>query len=255
MEGVWSIKLVKVDGVVQPSVPFPAHRIIFTADGHYIVVQGTRITHGEFHVDSSISPAHYDVTINPASAKSVVSKGLCELTGDTLTLCMPLTSKNRPKAVASKPGSGNLLHQLHREETPLKTALAEVGRIEMAGSWQAVSYELSGEKASAEDLKNVQLTIAADGQATARQNGKVFVVSTTTIDPSAHPAAIDFAYTEGIYKGQTSLGIFKMEDGLWTICRAPAGAARPSEFASPVKSGLTLMSYRRLSAAEAKSGK
>jgi uncharacterized protein (TIGR03067 family) len=123
--------------------------------------------------------------------------------------------------------------------------LIEAARQELAGTWQAVSYALDGKKASDEEMKKVQLVFDRAGKTTALNEGKVFLASTTKIDPAKNPMAIDMTFTEGDLKGQTSLGIYKIEDDVLTICRAAPHNARPSEFSSKPGSGQTLMSYRR----------
>ena len=94
-------------------------------------------------------------------------------------------------------------------------------------------------------MKKIKLTIDADGKTTARSEGKVFIAGTTKIGPAESPMTIDMSYTEGYIKGQTALGIYKIEDDLLTICRAAPDKPRPTEFSSRPGSGHTLMTYKR----------
>jgi uncharacterized protein (TIGR03067 family) len=244
-EGVWSFALVEVEGAKQPDVPFERNKIIISRDGNFIVMQGQRITRGQFRVDLSKMPKHFDVTITAGPNKGHVLPAIYELEGDTYKVCSSLVSKERPSAFASKPGSGTLLQVLKREKQAVKDALVEVARQELAGSWQAVSYSLDGEKASDEDMKKIKLTIDLRGKTAALRDGTVFIASTTTVDPSARPMTIDMAYTEGDLTGKTALGIYKIEPDLLTICRSAPGKSRPTEFASKPGSGHTLMTYMR----------
>jgi hypothetical protein len=59
--------------------------------------------------------------------------------GDSYTICACLRSKERPAALLSKPGSGTILQILKQQEQGLRQALIEVGRRELAATWQAVS--------------------------------------------------------------------------------------------------------------------
>ncbi len=248
-EGVWSFALVEVDGKKQPEVPFETNKFIVSKDGSYIIVQGPRITRGTITLDATKTPKHYDVTITNGPSKGVSSTGIYEIDGDSLKVCLPFRGKERPDALVSKPGSGLLVWTFKREKQDVKEATIAAGRQELAGTWQAVSYALDGKKAPDEDMKKIQLVIDAGGKATALRESKVFIASTTKIDPASNPMTIDITFTEGDLKGQSALGIYKIEDDVLTICRAAPDATRPTEFASKSGSGHTLMTYKREKAA------
>jgi uncharacterized protein (TIGR03067 family) len=246
LEGVWGFVQVKVDGKEQQAGR-EADRMIIQKDGRYAVVQGPRITHGTIKVDPAHSPKHYDVTIGNLRLKGLSVLAAYELSGDTLTLCMPLGGNERPTAVESKPGDRRLFEVFKREHEDVKDTLIAAARRELTGTWQSVSYALDGKKASDDDMKKIQLVFDAEGKTTALNDGKVFLASTTKIDPTTSPATIDIIFTGGESKG-TALGIYKIEDGVLTICRSAAGKPRPAEFASNPGSGLTLMSYKHQAA-------
>jgi uncharacterized protein (TIGR03067 family) len=168
-----------------------------------------------------------------------------ELEKDRWRICLPLRSKERPVALASKPGSGLMLQILEREKQTVQKAYIEASRLEFSGTWQAESYALDGKKASADDLKKIKLMIDAHGKAEVLRDGHAFIASTTKLDPTQNPMTIDVTFTEGDLKGKTSLGIYKIEGDLLTICRSAPDQARPTEFASLPGSGHTPMSYQR----------
>ena len=248
-EGVWSFALVEVDGVKQPDEPFETNKIIISNDGSFIVVHGPRVTRGVFKLDLTKTPKHFDQTITHGPAKGRTFSSIYELDSDTYKVCGSFRGGERPAAFGTKPGSGLILHVLKREKQSVKEALIEAGRKELAGTWLAVSYALDGNKASDEDMKNIKLLFDADGKATALRDHKVFIASTTKIDPTLDPMTMDMTYTEGYIKGQIALGIYKIEDDLLTICRSAPDHARPTEFASKPGSGHTLMTYKRDKAA------
>jgi uncharacterized protein (TIGR03067 family) len=245
LAGVWSFALVEVEGKKQPEVPFATNRMILSQDGHYAVVQGPRVTRGTLKVDPTKHPKHYNPSIVTGRLKGLTFPGIYELDGDTLTICLPLRSKERPGVLVSKPGNGLMLQVFKREKQSVRDALVEAGRLELAGTWQAVSYSLDGVKASDDDMKKIKLAIDADGKTSASRNGQVFIASTTKIDPTSAPMTIDVTFTEGGDKGRTALGIYKIEDDVLTICRAAPDQPRPSAFASEPGSGHTLMAYKR----------
>jgi uncharacterized protein (TIGR03067 family) len=245
LEGVWRFARVEVDGVKQPDVPFETNKLVVLAGGRYLIVQGPRMTWGAIRVDPTKTPKHYDVTVMSGPREGLTVSGLYALDGDTLTVCLPLRGKDRPAAVVSKPGGGCLFHVFQREKRDVKETLRAVGRQQLAGRWQAVSYALDGKAATDEDMKKIQLVFDAEGKATAFNEGKVFIAANTTIDLGEQPSAIDMSYTEGEPEGKTALGIYKIEDDLLTICRVAPGRARPTEFSSAPGSGRTLMTYKR----------
>ncbi len=251
-EGIWRFDLVEVEGVKRPAVPFETNKIIIGKNGNFIVVQGPKITRGVFKLDPSKSPKHFDFIVSSGSAKGQTIMGIYEISDDTYKICLPLAEKGRPAAFDSMPGSGTILQILKRERQDMKETLTKVGRQKLAGSWQAFSYELDGKKASDEDMKHIKLVFDAAGKGVASRDGKVFVEASSKLDLSKNPPAIDFQYTTGDYKGQTSLGIYEVEDDVLTICRAPNGRPRPTKFESKPGSGLTLMSYKRDKSAEGK---
>ena len=246
-EGVWSFSQVVVNGVKQQaSLPFPANKMIALKDGRYVVVQGSRITYGTVKLDPSSSPKHIEVTITQGAAKGNTTSAIYDLSASTYKFCGSLRGKDRPSALASAPGSATLLHVMKREkQTPLE-ALIELNRKELAGTWQATSFEREGDKATDDQLKDIQLLIDPAGITKSLIGGKVFLAGPSTLDPTQDPMILDVTYTEGVNKGKTSLGIFKMEEGELTICRRPPDKPRPTDFSSAPGSGTILIHYKRL---------
>ena len=152
-EGVWRFARVEVEGVKQPEVPFETNKIIIRRDGSYVVVQGKSVTRGQFSVDPTKAPKHFDVTITDGPAKGRTFSAIYELTGDTYQFCGSLRSKDRPSALSSEPGSGTMLQVLKREKQTVKEALTALGRQELTGTWQAVSSVVDGKKATGDGTK------------------------------------------------------------------------------------------------------
>jgi len=252
-EGVWSFSQVKVSGTEQPMTGQQADRLIFQKDGRFTVVQRPGITHGTYKVDPGHTPKQYDVTIETGRMKGLRVPAIYEIAGDTLTICMPLAGKERPPVLESKPGDGRLFEVFKRQHEDVKNALIAAGRRELAGTWQAVTYALYGQKVSDDDIREMQLVFDAEGNTKALKDGTVFVASSTKIDPTANPATIDITFTFTVGEGKgTWLGIYKIEGDLLTICRSADGKPRPSQFDASPGSGLTLISYRHAPAAGAK---
>ena len=244
IEGVWSFSQVEVDGAKQKPMAFPANEMIVLKDGRYVVVQGSRITHGRVKLDPMTTPKHIDVTITDGPAKGRTIMAIYDLSADTYKFCGSLSGSDRPTTLASPAGTGTILHVMKRERETPRNALTDVTRKELTGTWQATSFEREGTKATDEQLKDIQVLIDADGNTKSLIAGKVFLAGPGTIDPTQNPMTLDVTYTEGVNKGKTSLGIFKMEDGVLTICRRPPDKPRPTEFLSKPDSGTILISYK-----------
>ena len=138
-EGVWRFAVVQVEGTRQPEAPFATNKIIIRGDGSYVVLQGKRITRGQFKVDPTKTPKHFDITITDGPAKGQTYSAIYELSDDTYKFCTFLRSKDRPRTLATEPGSGTMLQVLKREKQTVKEALSQVHRQELIGTWHAVS--------------------------------------------------------------------------------------------------------------------
>lgn len=227
LEGVWRFATVAVNGTEHPAPPFDTNKLIIAKGGRYVIVQGPRVTHGVIQLDPTASPKHYDVTVTGGRARGLVTRGVYELDGETYRICLPLDGKTRPATVRSQPGT--VFFAFRREKRDYKEALEAVARQELAGRWQSVSYALDGKNATAEQMQKIQLVIDSAGNSTALNDGKVFIASSIKVDASTDPMSMDLTFTDGDYKGTTSLGIYKIEDGVLTICRCrPKKPGRPS---------------------------
>jgi uncharacterized protein (TIGR03067 family) len=114
------------------------------------------------------------------------------------------------------------------------------------GTWQVVSLEVDGNKAGEEDARKITVINAADGHWTLEAEGKVVARGTSVIDPTRKPKTVDLTVTEGKDKGKTALGIYEFSDDTRTVCLAPAGKRRPTEFAAPSGSGHILAVLKRV---------
>jgi uncharacterized protein (TIGR03067 family) len=94
------------------------------------------------------------------------------------------------------------------------------------GKWKLVASEVGGMKLPEEGgtwvVKDNHYTFRAGDQT---EKG------TIKLDPGKKPAAIDLEITEGMDKGKTQVGIYKLEGDKLTVCVARAGdKERPTEF-------------------------
>jgi uncharacterized protein (TIGR03067 family) len=234
--GTWRFVSMEMAGKKLPEAAYRDGRLVITPGGKFSAEEGSQPFRGTFKVDVSKSPKWIDVTVLDGPVAGQTARGIYELDGDTYRVCSGQFGQERPTEFAAPAGSQNILQVLHRE----KGAAAE-----LAGTWQAVTYALDGKEAPAADLQKVRLVIDAGGKSAVTADGKPFLASTIKLDPAKSPKTIDVAFTEGDLKGQTVLGIYKLEGDTLTICRGGPGQPRPTEFASKPGSGHTLMSCTR----------
>jgi uncharacterized protein (TIGR03067 family) len=245
LEGVWKIARVDVEGVTQPEAPLETSRVIIKSGGEYVVVSGREVKRGKLKADPTKTPKQIQYTLTHGRGKGNTFSSIYSIDGDTYKVCGSFRGGPPPAVFESTANSGLVFQVLERSKLSVKDALIDVERIELEGTWQAVSYALDGNAASSEDMAKIKLSIEPDGRTTALRDSQPFIAATSTLDPTTNPMQIDFTYTLGSLKGQTAPGIYKIEDEVLTICRSAPGQARPVKFESKPGSGHTLMSYKR----------
>jgi uncharacterized protein (TIGR03067 family) len=132
------------------------------------------------------------------------------------------------------------------EEDAVKT---ELDRLQ--GHWVMVGREHMGKKATPDDLKRLKGVMVIEGDKKtgwSDEMGKKENVQETTIklDPTAKPKTVDKVVTKGIGKGETLLGIYKLDGDQLTICLAVGGKERPKEFATTTNGNAMVVVYKRV---------
>ena len=108
----------------------------------------------------------------------------------------------------------------------------------LQGRWAVTSLDVDGQQMPDSMLGEAEIVI----------KGKLFTSTgmgaiyegTLKIDPSADPPRVDMKFNAGPEKGNTNLGIYKLDGNTWKICLATRGSVRPSRFASVPGSGFVL---------------
>ncbi|WP_119389614.1 TIGR03067 domain-containing protein [Taklimakanibacter lacteus] len=121
-------------------------------------------------------------------------------------------------------------------EQPLATSLE--------GDWTAVTAERNG--AAAGELVGNRLAFDEDRFRISRDNQAIYGGG-FTLNSEVSPAQIDFAIGEGAARGQSWLGIVRLEHEVLTICdNAPdPKAPRPTGFATSAGSGHVCLTFKR----------
>lgn len=110
----------------------------------------------------------------------------------------------------------------------------------LQGTWQVLRQEYDG---TDENSGETKLVITADKMVVKDKQGDKAIA--WKIDPAKQPKTMDLAMD---VKGKTIqlTGIYLLEGDTLKICASEAGQTRPTEFASPKGSRLTLFVLKRV---------
>jgi uncharacterized protein (TIGR03067 family) len=115
---------------------------------------------------------------------------------------------------------------------------------DMDGTWALEKVVVDGKEVPAEQLAGLKEVIKGTSY-TSYQKDKVFGRGTYKFDRTKKPRQVDARIDDGPGKGDTFLAIYKVEGERMTVCAAPPGKERPTEFASAAGSGHILAVYKR----------
>jgi uncharacterized protein (TIGR03067 family) len=121
---------------------------------------------------------------------------------------------------------------------------AEEAQKQLQGTWTATTAERDGK--AADDVVGHRLSFTGNGFQIQSKDGKPLYAGTVRVDPGAKPAAIDFEHAEGILKGKTWKGIYRLDGDTLTTCdNAPnLDQRRPPAFEAKSGSGYVLITFK-----------
>src|ERR1700730_9160231 len=129
-----------------------------------------------------------------------------------------------------------------------RAAAQEIAKKEfekLQGTWTFDSYEESGKKTPAADLKEKRIFFGANEFII--KNGDEFLqVGSLKLDPIDGHRDIDATVAAGLHKGNTMLGIYSLKGNTFKVCIDPEGNERPKEFKTTADSSLFLAVYKRV---------
>jgi uncharacterized protein (TIGR03067 family) len=110
----------------------------------------------------------------------------------------------------------------------------------LQGTWNIVALEMEGQKMATAGSKIVikgnRFTTLAMG---AKYAGSI------AVNETASPKTFDLKFTSGPEKGNTSLGIYELDEDAWKICISVTSKTRPQKFATAPGSGHALETLQR----------
>ncbi|MDQ6432508.1 TIGR03067 domain-containing protein [Mesorhizobium sp. LHD-90] len=127
----------------------------------------------------------------------------------------------------------------------LGLAQPAVAAEELQGTWVATKVVSEGKPA--ENLVGHRLTFDGANFQIRSSDGKTIFAGTTSVDPAARPASIDFVNTQGDAVGKTWKGIYALDGDTLSICDNSPNleAGRPTALEAASGSGHALFIFER----------
>lgn len=116
----------------------------------------------------------------------------------------------------------------------------------LQGTWQIASLEVDGDVMPNGAFTNATVVVDGDHFTSLGMGGEY--EGTIELDSSKKPKAFDLVITSGHAAGVRNRGIYRIDDGGWTLCLATRGDKRPRSFATKPDSGLALETFTRTGA-------
>ena len=114
----------------------------------------------------------------------------------------------------------------------------------LKGIWSVKTLEIEGKPVTDPAVLN-DAKIIIDGEKFTTTSMGATYQGTVKLDPTATPPSIDLAFTDGPEKGNSSLGIYKLEGNTWKLCLTLNAKKRPSDFSTKLASGTALETLQR----------
>jgi uncharacterized protein (TIGR03067 family) len=113
----------------------------------------------------------------------------------------------------------------------------------LQGTWKMITLEVEGQKVPSLFLAGSKIVVKgsdfiANGMG-ATYEGKL------EVDTGQVPRTLNMIFTAGPEKGNSSLGIYELDDNNWKICLTIRGSSRPTAFATAPGSGHALETLKR----------
>jgi uncharacterized protein (TIGR03067 family) len=245
LQGSWMLATLEMDGREMT----PAGGIEIDGDRFRALGMGADYG-GTVELDEAAKPKRIDVIFTEGPEAGNRNRGIYELRGDTLRLCLNRMGKARPRAFTAKPGSGNAVEVFRRGAIARDEGAVTKpsGEGELVGEWEMVNAWQEGQALDPRMVKTARRITTAT-HTTTYFGKQVFLNATYTTDATRRPKAIDL-----VNRGKPQLGIYEVEGDTMRICFAPPGKPRPADFESRPGDGNTAAEWRRVKGRGAKAG-
>lgn len=113
-DGKWQILQQITDGKELSAEELKNRYLVFRGDKVTQLFQDKERGTAAAKIDATKNPKHIEFHYLDGPAKGVVLKGIYQIDGKTLTICLSGIDRDRPTAFASQPDSGTILLKLGR---------------------------------------------------------------------------------------------------------------------------------------------
>ncbi len=113
LEGTWKMESFTMDGKPAPTKDFADFRMTLKGET-FTTVSADGKSAGTYKVDPARSPKTIDITFTSGQNDGMTMLGVYEVDGDTYKVCLPTSSKERPKELTSRDGTGLVLEVFKR---------------------------------------------------------------------------------------------------------------------------------------------
>jgi len=266
LEGEWRFGSQEVDGVTMSATALSRSRLLI--DGNRFRMESPEaIYDGVLTIDVEVTPAEITTEFVEGPEAGKQTRGIYELTGDRLMLCVGLVGSSRPTEFAAPRGSRHALQHLRRtsarrpenvtggtpqpepsisgeRENPsaFDVPMTPLMR-RLEGEWIPLALVMDGKPMPDEWLKFGSRT-AIGNEVTVVFGGQVMVHVKVRIDETLTPTAVDYLNLDGRQAGTVSRGIMEWVGDEVRFLIAGPGRRRPSGFSQSVEVA-TFSQWRR----------
>ncbi len=228
LQGTWNMVSLSMDGETLPASAFRGAKFVmegyrFTSSGMGAVYAGT------FEVDGAATPKAITLHFTDGPEKGNVNRGIYELDGDRLRLCLNTRGGAAPARFAAEPGTGIALEELQHAAPS-----------DLEGEWSMVSGTFDGQPVP-DGYVRMGKRVVAGNEMTVTFGGELYSKATFTVDRTKSPIAIDIQNTGGANAGKTQYGIYERTEKTLKLSVAGPGRERLSDFTSGAGDGRTVV--------------
>jgi uncharacterized protein (TIGR03067 family) len=246
LQGSWTIVTLEMDGAEMPAGAPGGSKIVVKGDKFNTISMGATYD-GTIALDPTKRPKSLDLKFTAGPEKGNTSRGIYELDGDNWKICLTVTSKTRPSAFATAPGTGLALETLRRDaisaaRDKAKTPVEDVHFVpvaELQGEWSLVSLLLNGKPIDPGAIQYGKRVVKGD-EMKLTFGRDVVTKAKMAADSTKCPKIMDYVHVAGMMAGRSQQGIYELENTILKICSSPPGQMRPSEFTATPENGRTL---------------